>query len=381
MKCPNCQAEISENARFCNYCGHQIQVDVICPRCNHANSSGARFCTKCGQFLQELPNAGLTDDGSTNHNVHPSTIGQNHVVIAPTERIEYTRQEKEFLRQNTIRNISHPRWYFWLGIILLSLTLLFWLFVLPAIVADPNIPAIILLVLLSCFFIIPGIFLVVRGRPSNKLRLHRIASSKTGTIVQVHQGDMVDNIPGIEPALPGNIKAESSTNSGIVTESSYSASISERIKFVWSIFILTFPLWCPGTATILRNGNIVDVFYSPGNKPKGLEIFVKVLAGYAARAMNYIFMIDSVEQVNVWAMGSVFSTDNHSKKIWKLINMTLTRDSFEQTMGKGYLPHLVNTEREKFFKLCSARWVDMSDRPAWPSLGGTDLPPLVWPWV
>ena len=68
MKCPKCQSEIKDNAKFCTKCGcnlaeelakmkpaapqqpvqSQAQQDKVCVKCGAPIKPGARFCTKCG---------------------------------------------------------------------------------------------------------------------------------------------------------------------------------------------------------------------------------------------------------------------------------------------------------------------------------------------
>jgi predicted amidophosphoribosyltransferase len=38
MKCPNCQTELPDNAKFCGACGQLLQTERKCPRCGHINS-------------------------------------------------------------------------------------------------------------------------------------------------------------------------------------------------------------------------------------------------------------------------------------------------------------------------------------------------------
>ena len=52
MKCPNCQHENPEDARFCNECGHKLEL--ICPECGKVNPPGSKFCNKCGHNLTLL---------------------------------------------------------------------------------------------------------------------------------------------------------------------------------------------------------------------------------------------------------------------------------------------------------------------------------------
>ena len=44
MKCPKCQAELPENAKFCNLCGQSLQTELICNQCQHLNPANSRFC-------------------------------------------------------------------------------------------------------------------------------------------------------------------------------------------------------------------------------------------------------------------------------------------------------------------------------------------------
>jgi class 3 adenylate cyclase/tetratricopeptide (TPR) repeat protein len=49
MKCPNCQAENKDSAKFCSACGGKLEI--ICVKCNSPNSPGSRFCNECGQSI------------------------------------------------------------------------------------------------------------------------------------------------------------------------------------------------------------------------------------------------------------------------------------------------------------------------------------------
>jgi predicted ATPase/class 3 adenylate cyclase len=46
MKCPICQLENREGAKFCNECGHKFEI--TCPKCGIANRPGSKFCDECG---------------------------------------------------------------------------------------------------------------------------------------------------------------------------------------------------------------------------------------------------------------------------------------------------------------------------------------------
>lgn len=47
--CPQCHAENSCDARFCNACG--AKLTLTCPQCGAPLAAGSRFCSQCGQPL------------------------------------------------------------------------------------------------------------------------------------------------------------------------------------------------------------------------------------------------------------------------------------------------------------------------------------------
>ena len=51
MKCPECQHENREGAKFCNDCGYKFEVK--CPACSKSNPSGSKFCDECGHNLSQ----------------------------------------------------------------------------------------------------------------------------------------------------------------------------------------------------------------------------------------------------------------------------------------------------------------------------------------
>jgi len=51
MKCPNCQYENPEDAKFCEQCGAQLLYK--CPGCGAEVNPTARFCKECGHSLVE----------------------------------------------------------------------------------------------------------------------------------------------------------------------------------------------------------------------------------------------------------------------------------------------------------------------------------------
>ena len=49
MICPACQSANEADARFCEQCGHSLEIS--CPTCGGVAKAGARFCRRCGQNL------------------------------------------------------------------------------------------------------------------------------------------------------------------------------------------------------------------------------------------------------------------------------------------------------------------------------------------
>jgi tetratricopeptide (TPR) repeat protein len=53
MKCPKCQAELPDNAKFCGVCGQSLKAERVCPQCGQANPQDFQFCLQCGHSLGE----------------------------------------------------------------------------------------------------------------------------------------------------------------------------------------------------------------------------------------------------------------------------------------------------------------------------------------
>ncbi|MGD8975686.1 MAG: zinc ribbon domain-containing protein, partial [Desulfobacterales bacterium] len=49
MKCPKCQTDNRNDAKFCNECGNKLET--ICPECGISNRPGGKFCDECGHKL------------------------------------------------------------------------------------------------------------------------------------------------------------------------------------------------------------------------------------------------------------------------------------------------------------------------------------------
>ena len=61
MRCPHCQHENRESARFCGGCGTALGDVRACPRCATLNPAGQKFCDACGATLAERVGAPTRD--------------------------------------------------------------------------------------------------------------------------------------------------------------------------------------------------------------------------------------------------------------------------------------------------------------------------------
>lgn len=49
--CPNCEAPLQTNAKFCPDCGTNLKPKEICAQCGNKVSPGTKFCPECGSNL------------------------------------------------------------------------------------------------------------------------------------------------------------------------------------------------------------------------------------------------------------------------------------------------------------------------------------------
>jgi hypothetical protein len=62
MKCPSCQIENAEGAKFCNDCGTRLQL--ACAQCGNWNPASNKFCGGCGSALAEKGEAERAKPGT-----------------------------------------------------------------------------------------------------------------------------------------------------------------------------------------------------------------------------------------------------------------------------------------------------------------------------
>ena len=59
MKCPECQFDNREGAKFCSECGNRFEL--TCPECNTKIRAGSKFCDECGYDLKKPQDAPSID--------------------------------------------------------------------------------------------------------------------------------------------------------------------------------------------------------------------------------------------------------------------------------------------------------------------------------
>jgi len=94
MKCPKCQFENPEGAKFCVECGNKIEI--VCPNCSSVNSPSFKFCSECGQILSippEAPPEDLSFDEKLTKIQKYLPKGLTEKILSKRDRIEGERKQ------------------------------------------------------------------------------------------------------------------------------------------------------------------------------------------------------------------------------------------------------------------------------------------------
>jgi len=94
MKCPKCQHENPDDAKFCNECANKLEF--LCPECGKANPPGSKFCNECAYILK-LPSEPTPKALSSEEKLKkiqkylPKGIAEK--ILAQRDRIEGERKQ------------------------------------------------------------------------------------------------------------------------------------------------------------------------------------------------------------------------------------------------------------------------------------------------
>ena len=67
MKCPKCQTEILEGAKFCSECGSKLEI--ACSACGKINPLSSKFCIECGHEITIISPEQLSKELSFEENL------------------------------------------------------------------------------------------------------------------------------------------------------------------------------------------------------------------------------------------------------------------------------------------------------------------------
>ncbi|MBE9523361.1 MAG: AAA family ATPase, partial [Proteobacteria bacterium] len=94
MKCPKCQFDNREEAKFCNECGHKFEL--TCPKCGTTNRPDSKFCDECGHNLtlpSEPPPKDLSFDEKIDKIQRYLPKGLTEKILSQRDKIEGERKQ------------------------------------------------------------------------------------------------------------------------------------------------------------------------------------------------------------------------------------------------------------------------------------------------
>ncbi len=72
MKCPKCQFENRQGAKFCKECG--TNLELACLGCGTVYEIGSKFCDECGYTLAQEPQINKTELASDGERKHVTVL-------------------------------------------------------------------------------------------------------------------------------------------------------------------------------------------------------------------------------------------------------------------------------------------------------------------
>ncbi|MCJ7683405.1 MAG: AAA family ATPase, partial [Desulfobacteraceae bacterium] len=85
MKCPKCQIDNKEEAKFCKKCG--AKLELACPSCGHPYEEDNLFCEQCGKRLEEVV--------ATEREVPEAESERKHVTVLFSDLSGYTTMSEK----------------------------------------------------------------------------------------------------------------------------------------------------------------------------------------------------------------------------------------------------------------------------------------------
>jgi len=95
MKCPKCQFDNPEGAKFCNECA--AKLELVCPQCGQVNPPGSKFCNECASNLSApskptpKPSPSYDEKIAKVQHYLPKDLAEK--ILAQRERIEGERKQ------------------------------------------------------------------------------------------------------------------------------------------------------------------------------------------------------------------------------------------------------------------------------------------------
>lgn len=90
IKCPTCNNQLEDNAKFCFYCGSRIPELIVCPHCGSQSNVSNKFCAFCGKPMVVTPPVETLKPEINNQ---ADNIAVSNVAIETTESASYTPQQ------------------------------------------------------------------------------------------------------------------------------------------------------------------------------------------------------------------------------------------------------------------------------------------------
>jgi Double zinc ribbon/Adenylate and Guanylate cyclase catalytic domain len=111
MRCPRCQHDNREGARFCGACGDSLELAAPCPHCGTANPPSQRFCDACGHALAGGPSA--TTPTATPPAREPRAYTPRHLVekiLGTRSALEGERKQVTVLFADVVESMRLAEW-------------------------------------------------------------------------------------------------------------------------------------------------------------------------------------------------------------------------------------------------------------------------------